>query len=385
MTVAELLQDDIFNLPVSWVGFSFTDSLGEQKICRSYHQFVIRRLSAYMDLLDRLDDIEVMGSTGSPIRLPPVSNAEEVRRAVKVLCRGILATLKAYAEGSPSRAYAQLSQALEPHGGAGLLQAPAVYFETQLDHPQQVYYRLRISEDEPVTQPREMFHLPFQLRWKTKGYRFSIAGYPSMYAGTSPLLALHEMRLSAWNDHLYAVKLRTIPRQSMELPIRDVRLFNLRNQIEEFRRRYARPGPYDGQIMKFLVRWPLIMATSVPVGHPESDKPQFHEEYVLPQLLLEWVNNVRGRDQKITGIAFSSSRVEAKALTDAGHFNIVVPAESPVATGLCAVRIRQFEITAPVAVSSIRAELGKDATVDEIAQRLDERLSAQDYHRLHID
>jgi hypothetical protein len=383
MNVAELLNHEIFDLPVSWVGYTFTNSHGQQT-CRSYHQFIIQRLKEYQELLGQLDDIDVFGRKGLPTRVIPVSNAEEVCRAVRVLSTGILRTLNAYANGSPSRAYDVLCEALEPADGAGLLQSPATYFYTELQNEERMYYRLR-PWDEPLTNPRELFHLPFELRWKTRGYRFSIAGYPSLYAATSPLLALRELRYDGWDDNLYAVKLRAIPRESPEIPIRDVRFFNLRNQIMQFRRRYARHGPYDGQIMGFLVRWPLVMATSVPTGHPASENPGFHEEYVLPQLLLEWVNNVRGRMHKITGISFSSSRVEAIELTREGHYNIVVPAEHPAATGLCSVRTKQFELTAPVALSHILEQESGGQSVAETSRQLEVALDAEQYQRLTVE
>lgn len=382
MTVAELLSNEIFDLPIGWVDYPITWHTRETAPCRSYHQYIIRRLADYERLLEQLTDIDVEGATGHAIRNPPVSHAQEVRNAVRVLCCGIRETLKCYAQGSPSKAYARLSEALEPQNGAGLFQPPAFYFYTEQAPATRVYYRLRNSAD-AVTEPREMFHLPFEMRWRTRGYRFSIAGYPSLYAGTSPLLSLRELRQDEWNENIYAVKLRAIPRESPELPVRDVRYFNLRNQIEEFRRRYAKPGTHDGQILGFLIRWPLIMATSVPVGHTDAQGAGFHEEYVLPQLLLEWVNNVRGKEHKITGISFSSSRVEAKELTRAGHYNIVVPAEEPAATGLCSVRIRQFELTNPLPVRRILAG-GKAQSAEQVAGQLEAALATEPYHRLHI-
>ena len=387
MSVEELLQHEIFDLPHGWVGWNFTDNRG-MHTCRSYHQFIIRRLAQYQELLADLHDIMVNGSNGLVTRVPYVSNADEVRRAVRLTCIGILNTLKAYASGSPSNAQAELTATLDSGPNQGLLQGPGRYFYLDAD-AHHTYYRLRPS-DKVLTAAHELFHPPFDMRWKTRSYRFSIAGYPSIYAATSPLLALCELRKEQYTPDLYAARLRAIPYESPEMPVRDVRFLDLRNQVQEFRRRYARGGPQSGEIMGFLVRWPLVMATSVPTGYPNptTDPPNawpgFNEEYVLPQLLLEWVNNSRGKDFKITGITYSSSRLDAKPLTDAGQFNIVVPAEQPSSEGFCPIRTRQFEISKPVALSELLANTPDNQTTTETTRLLVDALKAQPYQRLPL-
>lgn len=388
MNVLELLGHELFNLPAQWVGFRYTDSIGRERICRNYHDFIVHQLGQYQQLLAELDDILVDDSPGLVIRTPFVSNALEVKRAVHVLCIGIIHALKHYADGSPSRAYEHLAAALGAtsllvdNQPVALLHPPAHYFETRLDEGNQAFYRLRRS-DEPITDPRELFHLPFDKRWKTRGYRFSIAGYPSLYAATTPWLALRELQLTAWPADMYAVRLRAIPPTAPDLPVREVRFFDLRNLIARLRARYAQPGPYASDAMRFLVRWPLVMATSIPTAHGAADNPGFHEEYVLPQLLLEWVNNVRGQRHKITGIMYSSARVGPDEAAYQGAYNIVVPAEQTGPTGLCPVRIRQFEISTPVAVGELLPPPSADQSVAEVAQALEARLAQQDYHRLN--
>lgn len=383
MDVKELLSHDIFNLPVSWVGYQYTNTLGQQT-CDSYHRFVVRRLREYQELLAELDDILVMGSPGLPIREPFVSTAEEVRRAVRSLCIGILKALNAAANNNPQRAADELRVALEQSNAGQLLQAPGqlIYSESQTSR---TFYRLRNS-DEPVREAYRMFSLPFEERWKAGSDRFSAAGAPSLYAATSPLLALRELRADNFTRKMYASRLRAI--YPPELIGREVRYLNLRNQVQEFRRRYERPGPYTGEIIGFLVRWPLVMATSIQTAYPTLDKPEvrpsFNEEYVLPQLLLQWVIHNRSQRYKITGITYSSSRLNAQELTDAGEFNVVIPAEQPAAKGLCPVRIRQFEITAPVALSGLLASAPADQPAAETSRQIEEALAALPYQRLPL-
>jgi hypothetical protein len=383
MNTAELLSHPLFDLPVSWVGHRYTTRSGEERECRSYHDFIIHQLDNYQLLLEQLTELEVDGRTEYAIRVPPVTYAQELQRTVRVLCLGILAALRDYANGSPSRAYHSLAQALDARqvemGGQiwPLMSPPSHHIGTWLEQGDQVFYRLRRSS-KPLTRPRDLFHLPFELRWRTRGFRFSIAGYPSLYAATSPLLALRELRLTEWPADMYAVRLRAIPYESMEIPKRQIRFLDLRNSIATLRARYAKPGPYAGEALRFLVRWPLVMATSVPVGHSDEEGPGFHEEYVLPQLLLEWVNNERGRQHKITGIMYSSSRVLPTETAYTGHYNIVVPAEQPAATGLCSVRVGQFEVSPPLAVGDLLSPAG-------IGQEVEAALNGFGYQRLRMD
>ncbi len=83
-----------------------------------------------------------------------------------------MATLNAYANGSPSKAYFKLCQALEPPGRQ-VLHSPAQLLSTIYRDEEHVYYRLRQSA-EPLTNPQALFHLPFELRWRSRGYRFSV-------------------------------------------------------------------------------------------------------------------------------------------------------------------------------------------------------------------
>lgn len=327
-----------------------------------------------------------MGSLGMPTLVPPYSNADLVRMTARNLCIGIIRTLIAYAKGSPTTAYRELCEGLEPTDKPRLIH-PAFNISTY-NADGQPFYRLR-SADYEVTNPQGLFHLPFELRYRVKGYRFSIAGYPSLYAASTPELALRELHQDTWTPDLYAARLRVV-----EAPIKDVRLLDLRNRIEELRSRYTKPTDmYDGQVMRFLASWPLIMATSVPTGHPPvPDKsgclqyPGFIEEYVLPQLVLEWVYNSRNRNTpyKLAGIAFSSSRVSLRESAFAGAFNIVVPAEQPSRSGYCSVRIRQFEVSTPVSVKNLLDDHGH-LSAEEFTWYLEQHLAKQPYHLMPIE
>lgn len=384
MTAHELIHHEIFDLPLKWNGFRRTDSIGRERECSAYHQFIAWRLSEYNFLLNNLDELRIGGSPGLATLVPYRSNADIVRETVLNLSRGIHSTLREYANGSPSKAYRHLSMALEPVGvavltGLNRLSTCSIGDET--------LYRLR-EADYAVTNPQGLFHLPFELRHLVKSNRFSIAGYPTLYASTSALLALKELHLDEWPQNLFASRLRVFAD-----PIKPVRLLDLRNRIEEFRSRYARPrDSYSGELMQFLVTWPLIMATSVPVGHQASRDEKgclrpigFHAEYVLPQLVLEWVFNSRNNNTpfKVSGIAYSSSRVSLREESYVNTFNIAVPAEAPALKGYCTVRTRQFGVSIPVSIAQLQNETqSENLSAEAFAQLLEARLATQEIKEL---
>lgn len=388
MTVHELLHHEIFDLPVSWVGVRYTTHHGREYECPSYYHFVIKQMSRYQRLLQELSGLPVMGSLGMPTLVPPYSNADIVRITARNLCIGIVRTLIAYAKGSPTNAYQELCEGMEPRNKPNLFH-PAYNVSTY--NPQgEVFYRLRSASYE-VSNPQGLFHLPFELRYRVKAYRFSIAGYPSLYAASSPELALRELHQDTWTSDLYAARLRVV-----DTPIKDIRLLDLRNRIEELRARYQKPTEmYDGRVMNFLASWPLIMATSVPTGHPAiADEngclqyPGFNEEYVLPQLVLEWVYNSRNRNTqyKLAGVAFSSSRVSLRDPAFAGAFNIVIPAEQPSRSGYCPVRIKQFAVSMPVSVNTLLTELKDQAlSQEDFTRQLQQRITKQPFHLMPIE
>lgn len=128
-----------------------------------------------------------MGSLGMPTLVPPYSNADLVRITARSLCIGIVRTLVTYAKGSPTDAALALRKGMEPRDQARLVY-PALNIST-CSLRNQEFYRLRSATYE-VTNPQGLFHLPFELRHHIRPYRYSIAGYPSLYAASSPITSL---------------------------------------------------------------------------------------------------------------------------------------------------------------------------------------------------
>lgn len=136
----------------------------------------------------------------------------------------------------------------------------------------QDYYRTR-TNDKPLTQAREMFHTPFELRGLVKTARFSVLGFPSLYLTKNLFTAWEETRRSNI-ETLYASRLQ-LQRPIALLDLRLRRSFT--NITTEHRETVAR---------LYLRMIPLIIACSLKV---KQDVDAFKPEYILPQLILHAV------------------------------------------------------------------------------------------------
>ena len=75
---------------------------------------------------------------------------------------------------------------------------------------------------------------------------------------------------------------------------------------------------------------------------------------------------------------YSSSRVLPTETAYAGQYNIVLPAEQPAATGLCSIRVGQFEVSSPLAVGDLLSSAGIGREVEAV-------LNGFGYQRLRMD
>ncbi len=136
----------------------------------------------------------------------------------------------------------------------------------------QDYYRTR-TDEKPLTQAREMFHTPFELRGLVKTARFSVLGFPSLYLTKNLFTSWEETRRSNI-ETLYASRLQ-LQRQIALLDLRLRRSFS------------TIPTEHKENAVRLYLRTiPLIIACSIKV---KQDTNAFKPEYILPQLILHAV------------------------------------------------------------------------------------------------
>ena len=367
MTVNDLLQHPILDIPKDW----------RDEGRESYYQHVLHTIREYTSLVNQLDEFKVDGRT---MYMGQLSNTAFIQHPVRSINQALTHAIQRYFnQGSPSVAYGKFAEFFAPSakGPEYALLSPDSFLSSKILRQEDVLYRLRLEKDY-IPDAAGMFHIPFDRRYLVGNQRFSISGYPCLYAASSVYLAYQELRRPDWTSSLYAAKLRAIPNDISPLVLLD-----LRNHVSKMREKHVgRPHSYDGPLLKFFATWPLVMATSVPI----RDTDRFHEEYVIPQLVLEWVNNtVRGpgNDKFFHGIAFSSSRLSPSDPAYAEAYNVVIPAHSSSPRGLCGVRTQQIQVSAPITVADLALPvLGQAGAVTDQAQLIQEALQGKDFETI---
>lgn len=184
------------------------------------------------------------------------------------------------------------------------------------------YYRIRgICEDNGFPLERkELFHIPHHKNFLVGTERYSMPGHPCLYLASQAELAWYE----CGKPTKFAIAKFDIPQEENNylkfidfseklMPLKHsffCWFHNEKDEIEDIRK----------YLLKYLYTYPLRAACSVTVEHPRS---KFIEEYVMPQLLLQWVV----KDKDFDGIRYESCNADENVRTLGGH-NIVLVTKS---------------------------------------------------------
>ena len=94
-------------------------------------------------------------------------------------------------------------------------------------------------------------------------------------------------------------------------------------------------------LKSYLVCWPLLAACSI---RPQSRSGSFVPEYVVPQLLLQWV----AQEGRVDGIRYFSARMPSKGNHILAHSNCVFPVKTNLVKGHCTELKKAFALTEPL-------------------------------------
>ena len=174
-----------------------------------------------------------------------------------------------------------------------------------------VFYRMRKKTEKESEEygPPDLLHIPINKRENVSNQRFSINGFPCLYASTSLYQCWEELRRPHLQN-LYATGILLTD----NLKILDLRLI--------------RTIDNEKQLMAFLTRLPLIIACSIKT---RDDKATFKAEYIISQIILHTIIN---KKNGIDGIIYSSMRkdydyynAEMNIEDCSKNENIVIPAK----------------------------------------------------------
>ncbi|MCE4565157.1 RES domain-containing protein [Maribellus sp. CM-23] len=220
------------------------------------------------------------------------------------------------------------------------------------------FYRIRkVNSNYPIT-VKEIFHIPFNLRERVATQRFSIPGLPSLYLANSLFVAWEELGRPS-DNYIQA---------SRFCNNRELRLLDLANDIYQNGHLIKGNEAHGWQLLYYVMVWPLIAACSIKV--PESDVA-FKPEYIIPQLLLQWINK-----NELDGIKYSSTHINTLINRHVGHlYNLVIPVKTfNKSSGFCDELIKTFSVSnvVPMQINQFTDNTGNDSElVNQDVERIE--------------
>jgi hypothetical protein len=321
---------------------------------QTFDHFLSSAFGNYVALLPTLDD-------------PKYPNiCSEVQRSleqIKSLCEQIISAVGHYLRGYPSQAYGEIEQSLKWLNVerlitplSGFVPGSPLMGDGFLDsvlHPP--LYRMRLNKpaaSRASLSGKDLFHVPFEIRHRVQNQRYSIAGLPCLYLGSSTWVCWEELGRPDL-DSIFVSRFRIVEEVRVldfQFPPSTAWLAFQHATSESLRGLYPIAAAEllsrfnDGFIGSYIAFWPLIAACSVERGSRDG---AFYPQYIVPQLLLQWVTKA----QRVDGIRYFSTRTPPGADP---HTNCAFPAREIAASGRCSYLRSKFHLTDPIAWSILR-------------------------------
>ncbi len=339
----KLFNDKKLFLPIRWDGNDFPHTLN------GLFSYYIEKLN---QLTNNRHDIYI--------------NTKKVESA----CFGLTNAINHYLNGFPYKAYYSFMQSMEIFMATPLkIYEKSVteqfkdkgYYQSN-DDSLELFRVTSVNDNRPYGRER-VFHTPYNLRSKVSTSRYSIAGYPSLYLATSLDLCCEEIHLNPHQDFALAsiFKLERIVQNSntniqvIELGVKPQDFLNNEHYNERNKRKIVGTLLENSNVRAAYLLWyPLIAACSY---IRVNKKDPFAAEYIIPQLLMQWVRSridsqpkPKNRYNQLIGIRYFSCA--SKKASDMG-FNYVFPTSGEQASPnlpFCPVLTKSFYLSTPVYV-----------------------------------
>lgn len=324
-TFKKIFSSQQFYLPIRWDGNDFEKALKDLfneycfQVCLHQNQYC--SLNAYW----QLNSQQLVYKTGC-------NDSTCLSNLIKTVCNQILKIINAYLNGFTSKAYNLFRELMKK-----VIQNPIkIYpkngwtnaFETH--DPLSLFRAVKVNEN--TNQPRSrVFHTPYNLRTKVGTNRYSIAGFPSLYLGTSVTLCLEELNCNYLQNYTLCSKFEIVrdlwKNQTeidvIELGIKPQDFFENRDDNDFIKRKRK----IDKNLLNspdirnsYLLWFPIIAASSFIRAYKQDP---FAPEYIIPQLLMQWIRKQNDTEEnKLYGIRYFSC--SSKKASDLG-FNYVFP------------------------------------------------------------
>lgn len=252
---------------------------------------------------------------------------ESFRRNLSELVEGLFETLTCYYEGKVRNAISKFEKTMNAcfiaySGHIGKIERGTTFYRARKG--QAVFFKRS-----------DLFHLPFELRYKVSTQRYSIPGFPALYLGDSAYVCWEELErpdIKELNFSRFCLK-------NDDLKIIEIL------RPEDFLSNIKEISMADGihHILQYLAIFPITMVCSIRVEY--NDAP-FKPEYIIPQLLMQFVTD----GNKFDGIKYPSTRINYALIEKVPAYNYVFPVREINEKGYCERLIRNFSLTEPTSI-----------------------------------
>ncbi|PJJ07131.1 hypothetical protein CLU83_0278 [Flavobacterium sp. 1] len=246
---------------------------------------------------------------------------------IKFLSETIIRTVNLHYEGKTYQASKYFIENLNNESINDLIFSSKVSINTD-------FYRAR-KDDGNQFKASDLFHINYDLRHIVSTKRYSIPGLPALYFGNTTYVCWEEFDKSQFRD-LWFVKMQN----QQELNVTVIQriedfLLDLEKLHDDFKLTY---------LLSYLVTFPLTLATTIKV---KNSKGNFKPEYIIPQMLLEYISN----NETIDGIKFPSTKVNYNSLHNLQAYNYVFPVRKIKESGFCDELTNIFFTTHPTSLN----------------------------------
>lgn len=195
--------------------------------------------------------------------------------------------------------------------------------------PRDKFYRVRGVESvntDIQNNPNELFHIPLSKKAFTNNERFSIAGFPSLYLSSMLPLAWQECGYPPkyyYSEFQYE-KLCSVENRDLEKELKFLALYSpYEIYVWGSALKYNKFEWWLEVISRYIKQYPLILACSF-VNH--SGKVSYKQEYIVPQMLMQWVQR---NPDKVQGISYFTCVDISMMPSRWCAYNVVIPAQPP--------------------------------------------------------
>jgi hypothetical protein len=259
------------------------------------------------------------------------------------LCYCIKNSVNSYLLGFHHQAYNHLRKVLHQIAGpAGPISKLAPF--SSMTHRLQNLYRIRLGSLSDFKRP-DLFHIPFEKRHMVMPQRYSMSGLPSLYLGGSSWVCWEELSRPAF-ESIQISRFQASPTtvvQILDFGWSPAMIANYISNASEF---MICGYPQADFALAYAICWPPLASCSIRVMYPNSP---FTPEYVIPQLVLQWLQT----ESDIDGIRYFSTRITQYVDSPEPAANYVFPVRTKKATGYCDTLGRKFLLSRPMAWSLV--------------------------------